>query len=134
MFLPLWEYCSSQLLEVKDKSEQNIHLDLVLAQNDLLELIERKFIHSEADQVCKQSKKSTIIFPVGSSRKTGKDGVVRNFEESSIAFAAIEYLLHEDSFCIFAFKLRQKLLSMRVRCHFILVVAIYELNAFFDQL
>lgn len=134
MFLPLWEDSSGQLLEVEDESEQHVHFYLVLAQNDLLELVVGELIHSETNEIREEREKGAIVFAVGTPWEAGEDGVVGDLEEPSVAFAAIEYLFHEDSFGIFAFDLGQKLFCVRVGCHFGFIEGVDEFYTFFDQL
>ena len=134
MFLPLRKNLVSEHIKVKDKTEKDIHLDLILTQNNLLELIERQLIHSETDKICENSQESPIIFTISTRGKLIKDEVISYFKKSPIPLTAIEYLLHKNPFCILALKLSEKFLSVRIRSHFVLIECVDKKNAFFDQL
>ena len=105
MFLPLREQVTSEEFKVKDESEKNVHFDLILTEDDLLEFSEGKLIHPETDKICKNGKESAVILAVGTGRVASEDEIVSDFEEASIPLSAVEDLLHEDALSVLAFEL-----------------------------
>ena len=95
----------SEEFEVKDKAEEDVHFDLVLTQDNLLEFGERKLIHPKADEVCEYGEEGAIIFAVGTCREAVEDEIVGGLEEAPVPLGAVEDLLHEDTFGVLALEL-----------------------------
>ena len=79
MFLPFLESIFSQRVEIEYKSEQDIHLDCILAENDLFELIERELIHPEADDIGEDGEESAVVLSVGRTWELHEDGIIGYF-------------------------------------------------------
>ena len=121
MFLPERTDLGGKGLEIKDEGEEDVHLDDVLAEDDLFELGEGQFVHSETDEVGEDGEESAVVLAVGVTRETSEDAVVGHLDEAPVSFGPIENLLHEYAFSVLALQLREVVLGMGVGRHFVLV-------------
>lgn len=49
--MPLLKHFVLQFLQTEDEGKKDVDFDGVLAQDDLLELVEGELVHSEADEI-----------------------------------------------------------------------------------
>lgn len=64
MLLPLLKHFVLQFLQTEDEGKKDVDFDGVLAQDDLLELVEGELVHSEADEIGEDCEQGGVIFAI----------------------------------------------------------------------